>query len=839
MAKRLTTWSGNIGQGVSLPIILFLALILGNAPPAFSQDAAQAGSDLGSAVLQKYGTPEGIQSNISAPMTSNATPMQTLDGSKSFSSQLACPSSSRFLEVLIQPSGTGDIETVLVSQDLDLDGNIDYSYSVPFPVSGICANGVIGCTPGTWDNCAYWQWTADASARVGLTQVDRTTLGGCYCVNNACGNGLAWNDLALLLKDLGGGVVGAVQAINPKYAVTDAKITDTQITYYGQGTGSCSQNENPSYSPESYYSGGLSGAALTNAKDAEVASERSDPGSYYNLITQAQAAQNNQGTFRSCSLIRNVTVQKETTCSLADSQYLAALDKCVITANDYTPRLFSTGGGGSGCYFSVYISPAGGTGFYISNDLCGDPWGGIVKNARIIYTCGGIQHILYTGEYQSVTFPACPTNDERVIQGYYYTASSGSIDCSYYPGTIPMNADSCTSDPVRQDILDESVDDQCAAFEADPKCSLNRETADGVVTVNNYLSTGLIPLTSCRDFVGFDSHTVCRDWWKKDRVYFCATDAVWNFDDTKKRVDSIYATTDYSSGTLYYSDLRKTDNGSWTTEAKAVEIGDVGNDAHADCDQACKTRKPKVDTQAGLTDTTAEYRKDLTSYDFLYRKCDEAACPAGPDEEIVKSCQCLNDFAEATAVISALDAAGKDLICNGAVDTQTGQCLGAIAIFTGRAMDCRPPGVETSFFNCCDTDPGSFLFIQSYCSPEEVETVQAGANGACHYVGDYCKTEWPLVGCVQRENAYCCFNSKLGRIIQEQGRSQLKTFPQGFGSPESPQCRGFTTDEFQMLDFSKIDLSEYFGDIKTKAAGQMKQEMQDKVNSYFNQTLGK
>ena len=820
-------------------MVLALVLLAGSAHSAFAQDAVQAGSDLGSAVLQKYGSPEGIQTGISMPMTSSNTPMQTLDRSKSFSAQLACPSSSRFLEVLIQPSGTGDIATLLVSQDLDMDGSIDYSYSVPFPVSGICANGVIGCTPGTWENCAYWQWTVDASARISLAVVDRTALGGCYCVNTACGNGLAWTDLAILLKDLGGGVVGAVQAVNPKYAVTDARITDTEITYYGQGTGSCSRNENPSYSPESYYTGGLSGAALTNAKDTEVTFERSDPGSFYNLIAQSQAAQNNQGTFRSCSIVRNVTIRKETACPQADSQYLAALDKCVITANDYTPRLFSTGGGGSGCYFSVYLVPAGGTGLYISNDLCGDPWGGIGKNARIIYTCGGAQHILYTSENLAITLPACPTNDERFIQGYYYTTSFDSIDCSHYPNTAPFNGNSCIADPVRQDILDESVDDQCTAFEADTKCNLNRETVDNVVTVNNYLSTGLVPLTSCRDFAGFASHTVCRDWWKKDRVYFCETDAAWNFDGTKKRIDSIYTTTDYSSRTMYYTDLRKTDDSTWTTEAKAVQIGNVGNDALASCDQACKTRKPKADTQAGLSDTTTQYRNDVTSYDFLYRKCDGGVCPAGPDEEIVKSCQCLNDFAEATAVISALDAAGKDLICDGGVDPATGQCTGSIAIFTGRSRECRPAGAETSFFNCCDTDPGNFLFIKSYCGETEAETVQAAGSGVCHYVGDYCKKEWPLVGCVQRANTYCCFNSKLGRIIQEQGRSQLKTFPQGFGSPESPQCQGFTTDEFQMLDFSKIDLSEYFGYIKTKAATEMQQNMQEKVSDYYNQTQRK
>ncbi|AVL47373.1 hypothetical protein CEP74_06175 [Campylobacter jejuni subsp. doylei] len=55
------------------------------------------------------------------------------------------------------------------------------------------------------------------------------------------------------------------------------------------------------------------------------------------------------------------------------------------------------------------------------------------------------------------------------------------------------------------------------------------------------------------------------------------------------------------------------------------------------------------------------------------------------------------------------------------------------------------------------------------------------------------------------------FTSKLARIINEQGRPQLA---KGWGSAESPECKGFTPEEFQKLDFSKIDMSEFFGEIQ-------------------------
>ena len=55
-----------------------------------------------------------------------------------------------------------------------------------------------------------------------------------------------------------------------------------------------------------------------------------------------------------------------------------------------------------------------------------------------------------------------------------------------------------------------------------------------------------------------------------------------------------------------------------------------------------------------------------------------------------------------------------------------------------------------------------------------------------------------------------------------------------WGSPENPNCRGFTPEEFQSLDFSKMDLSEFFADIQTKANSAIQQNMRNNVQNYFN-----
>ena len=135
------------------------------------------------------------------------------------------------------------------------------------------------------------------------------------------------------------------------------------------------------------------------------------------------------------------------------------------------------------------------------------------------------------------------------------------------------------------------------------------------------------------------------------------------------------------------------------------------------------------------------------------------------------------------------------------------------------------------------------LLLSGSCSQEDVETAMLDASGMCHDLGSYCAEKWPIVGCVQKSEAFCCFNSMLARIIQEQGRPQLKSFspnPWGVASGDGPpdaDCRGFTSAEFQMLDFSNMNLSEYFGQIQTQVQSSIRQNISDKITNYYNSTV--
>ncbi len=175
---------------------------------------------------------------------------------------------------------------------------------------------------------------------------------------------------------------------------------------------------------------------------------------------------------------------------------------------------------------------------------------------------------------------------------------------------------------------------------------------------------------------------------------------------------------------------------------------------------------------------------------------------------------------------------------NGTIDPNTGSCLGQIYIFNGKGEQCRPAGVQTSYFDCCSNGSGGTLGFMKNCQQGEATTDAAVAAGRCHSIGLYYVESWPLIGCVQRAYVYCCFNSLLGRIIQEQGRPQLKDFQPGgnWGTPTAPNCIGFTPDEFQMIDFSKVDLSEFTSTIETNMVPQIQQQMNNAVNQFFNNT---
>lgn len=249
----------------------------------------------------------------------------------------------------------------------------------------------------------------------------------------------------------------------------------------------------------------------------------------------------------------------------------------------------------------------------------------------------------------------------------------------------------------------------------------------------------------------------------------------------------------------------------------------------------------------------------------------------------------------------------SDMLVDDGVRTEDGTCLDTLYIFSGRAMECHPSGVDTGFSDCCTGDEvfsdgaGSMVsaasslktikttfeavqvaaetyyfatevaggtaawgaefaateasnvfmgafdpttlaisiaiylimdYLMQGCEAEDLETAMLNDSGYCHYIGDYCVKKWSGVGCVQEAEVYCCFNSELARIVHEQGRAQLNTFS-NWGDIKDPDCRGFTPAEFQSLDFSQIDLSEYFEGLARATSEEMNDRIESGVEAFY------
>lgn len=174
-----------------------------------------------------------------------------------------------------------------------------------------------------------------------------------------------------------------------------------------------------------------------------------------------------------------------------------------------------------------------------------------------------------------------------------------------------------------------------------------------------------------------------------------------------------------------------------------------------------------------------------------------------------------------------------------------GSCAGEISIFSGESKECR---YKDKFWGlmgggCCKRNkPGGLggMFGQICKDDEKVLSTARRINkDKTKYMGEYCSKKIDLGFtriCVRWNHVYCIFSSDLAREIHEGGREQLKSFTEApggtWGSTRHPNCRGFTPEEFQKLDFSKIDLSEYTNKLKSKTNAEFQSNY---IENYYNQ----
>lgn len=155
------------------------------------------------------------------------------------------------------------------------------------------------------------------------------------------------------------------------------------------------------------------------------------------------------------------------------------------------------------------------------------------------------------------------------------------------------------------------------------------------------------------------------------------------------------------------------------------------------------------------------------------------------------------DFADVMGQLSVFREAQKDL-------------RNKTAIFKGQDWRCTRNCLN--FRDCCGNGKGWGVSLHlSSCDESEKTLAELRKKNRCLEVGTYCAEREPVFKtCLRKKTTFCCYDTRLAKIVQEQGRQQLGA---GFGSPEHPQCRGLTVEELARLDFSRIDFSALFSDI--------------------------
>lgn len=622
---------------------------------AFAQDMDARARAAAAASRAKSGDSDTISNNYLTPGLANQ-PVSTVDNSRSFTPNIACQQSSTMLEMLVQPGATGDITHLSIAQDRDLDGKFDSNLTLPVPVSGICANGVMSCDPGSWNNCRSFQWDVASSGDLKLTQVDLPALSGCYCVNASCGANLVAGNLPSVLKDLGGGVVGALTTADSRIGVAQASIEGPVIRYTGAQTTACTNS--PQVTATAYRANptAISGDASSTSQASSV----------FTALAASPAGNGKAEQSRSCTIEREITVKAwDFEDIVAASGAITATSSCGTGCLRFEIR----GAGSCGSSPPVYavtftpLLPARIRSARIV-EMGADDW----VQARINSVVVG-----YAGK-RRWTGDALPSGDCRISDDPWYNRNPIDFTAQLQAGATTVGARvrgggggnwGYVTVEIQVDTdceVSERLVDLCAGYAGDTACRLTQEDVDGVETVRNGVNTGLKPLPQTRLFgTGRCTYQYSRDFFLRTRRYACLIDTSGITQPDLSRAAYII---DHSTETLLADQTRGAD-GSLSQTSRAFALPD--RPTVTACEAVCKTRAPSANSGVGPAGTVAQKQNVPVGWDSFYHVCtSDNVCPLGPGEEIVSNCGCLDDFPEAVFMMQTVRLAGSDLACTAA-----------------------------------------------------------------------------------------------------------------------------------------------------------------------------
>lgn len=645
--------SGRNASQIALLGAALVSLIACDAAAQTMDVRAKAAVD---AVRANFDTPDAIEKNMSSPLN-NAGQFSSYDGRAAFSQPIACMASNAFLEIFFAPSGTGDLAPVIVRQDTDFDNVFDVTQTLPAPVSGVCANGIVTCSPGTWTGCQAEAWTVGAGNALALTPTTLDQLGGCYCVNNSCGAALAVLNEAYILSDLAGGMAGALSSADPRFAVSTVGRTPFQISLSGQSTTAC---KTPPSLPQTQYAADPSQLAI----DAAIMSA-SDP--VFQKVTSLPAGISVTTLDHSCSiekLASTVDLVSDVVKVSGSGEYsieIVSPTEMVLTlgraGNNYLSKSCTIGH--IDWYDIQILKPSALVSAVIENGRVDDDLQLHVDGETLVFARRS-NFTNYTGDRPG----SCSGNRNdkfTVNQDITHLFTDGNAHQFRLRTTVGGVGERFLNIRFKTKCaLDQTVVDACTTFATDPSCQLRGETVDGVVTYANGVATGLTPIPSTRTLGAAPCQfTVTEPWWKKDRAYRCTALGSGSALPTPNltRVKYIYDNSTITAWADQYTDA----NGAVITAGGL--LSPPAPVAVGSCERMCKTTRSYQNTHLTETGTAGDLQETRIDTEFAFHACSTGSCPAGPGETIVKDCACVDEFPEAMVMMQAVRLGARDLIC--------------------------------------------------------------------------------------------------------------------------------------------------------------------------------
>ncbi|MFZ2997392.1 hypothetical protein [Sphingobium sp.] len=626
--------------------------------PLHAQTAEERARAAAQAARAKSADSDALLGNYVQPGLGGEA-ITTVDSSQAFTPKLACQKSATLLELLAQPNATGDIGTLSISRDRDLDGSFDEAMTVPVPVSGICANGIISCTPGTWNACRFFRWDVAGAGSLKLSEIELTDLAGCYCVNNSCGNNLVWGNMASVLKDLGGGVVGALTTADPRIGIAQASVDGPVIRYTGAQTTSCTSQPQIGTTAYKANPGAIAGDAFGAAQTSSV----------FQALSASSTGTGTSQLRRSCTITRQITQEEMIAEKIIDrvsggyASYASSSDSRTFVMGSPTDNSLS----GGSCtlidfHMTLRVKDTERLQQVLLTRFGGDDWAQIRIDGELIGS--GPQTWTGTGlppgkcekkgafyVYPNLDLTAKLTQGDHDIWLRVAVADGGEAYAS-----IEAKVDAgCKTTEQRVDT--------CSGYASNDTCRLDDEEVDGVVTYRNGIKTGLTPLPQTRLIgTGACKTLISRDFFERRRNYACTIDQGTVPQPDLSRGAYII---DHSTETLLADRVRNADGGySLTTRNFALPVSGSVNA----CEPICKTRKAQANSAAAPDGVTGSKQTNPTGWDTFYHACqDSNVCPAGEGEELVQGCGCIDDFPEAVVMMQTVRLGGADMVCTSAV----------------------------------------------------------------------------------------------------------------------------------------------------------------------------